>query len=103
MIKTNIPKINGREVHTYTITTSDQTVLTIIFQEPTFDLMIIALNELYTLTGSLNLAGSGKKLFDTCCLEHSKNIEKYKQDMMSFFIELSSEYALPAANEIKKN
>jgi hypothetical protein len=70
-------------------------------QAPTFDQLSAALGQVKT-DGRTDMIGSGKVIWELCCVAHDAEIEKNAQILVRVCIELAHEYALPIDLEIKK-
>jgi len=70
-------------------------------QEPTFDQITAALSQVKA-TGQMDMIGSGKVIWELCCIKADKKIEDNPRVLISVCIELASEFALPVDIEIKK-
>lgn len=100
MIDTGIPKVNGVKELKYTLKAGKKSYKAIL-QKPSLNVRIAAINELYMVDSVVNMYGSGKKIFDSCCTEHSKDITD--DVLLGFFSELATEFCVPAKVEVKKN
>ena len=74
-----------------------------VIQDPSFDIIALAMTEMMGMTGKLNLLGAGKVIFESCCIEYDEEIEKNVKYLAKLCLELASEYVTPAEEEIKKN
>lgn len=86
----------------FTVTVGEKECKAVI-QEPTFDIIAIAMTELMGMTGKLNLLGAGKVIFESCCVEYDQEIEDNTKVLVKLCLQLASDYVSPADEEIKKN
>lgn len=99
-----IARRDGAKTQTFTLETADKRVFKYSIQQPTFAQTAEAMAEAEMFT-RLNMAGSGKVIFNLCCYEHSPELlsEDNVQVLLSVCINLFDTYVSPASVQIKKN
>ena len=94
--------IPGKKTDTYTVTIDGKEYKCVI-QDPTFDNIAIAMSILMGMGSTINIAGSGKVIFENCCIEYDQEIEDDTKVLVSLCMQFATEYVMPAQTEIKKN
>ena len=74
-----------------------------IIQEPSFEALSLAMSAMLTQSGSINMIGCGKIIFDTCCIECSEIIENTPKLLVKLCLEFAADFVTPVDSEIKKN
>jgi hypothetical protein len=94
------PRIKDRKTQKYSFDFKDKE-LNYEIQEPTFDQIKASLDQVKS-SGSMDVIGAGKVIWELCCVALDTEIEKNSKVLMSICINLANEYALPVDLEIKK-
>lgn len=74
-----------------------------VLKKPNFKQLSLGLSTMATITGNLDMAGSGKAIFDVCKIECDAEIEKIPKYMLSLCLKIAGEYLDTVEVEIKKN
>jgi hypothetical protein len=93
-LQKSIDELNGESI--------PQKTLKAEIQEPQFKELALGMSAMMTISGTMDLATSGKIIFDTCCVEYDAELDSNPRVMMSLCIELAKDYVLPMAVDIKK-
>ncbi len=101
MAKKTVIEKEGQQIEEYEIESNGKAYKYKI-QEPTFEQLSAALTESIGMSGKLNMTGGGKAIFELCCTEFDKEIEKQPRILMAICLDLYDRYVLPAEGEIKK-
>ena len=74
-----------------------------VIVEPDFKQISFGLSALASGSGSVDLAGGGKAIYDVCVVECDKEIKEDGKMLMSVCLKIAEECLLPYEVEIKKN
>lgn len=94
------PRIEGKKTDKYSFK-YNKSELNYEIQEPTFDQITAALGQVKS-TGSMDVIGAGKVIWELCCVAYDKGIEDDPKILISVCIDIANKYALPIDLEIKK-
>ena len=89
------------KVETFTFVVDKK--LECVIRDPDFEQLSMALTELRTKGGRLNMAGAGKMIFDLCKVSCDKKIEASPRFMVSLCLEIAGEFMESVQVDLKKN
>jgi hypothetical protein len=75
----------------------------VIVKDPEFKELSFAMMKLMSGSGSIDLVGAGRVIFDLCCTSCPNEVKDNARILISFCMRLATDFVTPADNEIKKN
>jgi hypothetical protein len=90
------------EKTSYTVTIKDVDYQVVI-QQPEFKQLQAAMAQMITSSGGLDMVGSGKVIFELCCIECPDEVKNNAKVLVSLCMELYADFVSGADAIIKKN
>jgi hypothetical protein len=94
--------LTDEDIKTFDVKKNGEVVYSCKLQEPDFESLALAMSEMTTTTGKMNIANAGRVLFNTCCIELDEALEKDNKALLSLCLNIANHYLADADYEIEK-
>ena len=94
--------LKEEDIKTFELKKDGKALYSCKLQEPDFEALALAMSEMTTLTGKMNLANAGRILFNMCCIEFDEDLEGDHKAMLSLCLNIAQNYLADADYEIEK-